>query len=200
MPTTFPNQRMIKIHRESVKTDFLGIKNENWQAASRDLGAHALMLYLYLASNANNYTVALSPVAVRQAIGMARSTYHDQFHKLVDRGYLVPSHGNTFEFYEVPQAATQARNELSDNGYDFEESPTCDTQETCGGQSVLAEDTEINNRDSETNNTETNISANEEAVIIQKPKVREITIKPPTAEGRKRPKPMEQIRKAAFEF
>lgn len=200
MPTTFPNQRMIKIHRESVKTDFLGIKNENWQAASRDLGAHALMLYLYLASNANNYTVALSPVAVRQAIGMARSTYHDQFHKLIDRGYLVPSHGNTFEFYEVPQAATQARNELSDNGYDFEESPTCDTQETCGGQSVLAEDTEINNRDSETNNTETNISANEEAVIIQKPKVREITIKPPTAEGRKRPKPMEQIRKAAFEF
>ena len=39
---TFPNQRMIKIHREPAKTDFLGIKNENWQAASRDLGAHAL--------------------------------------------------------------------------------------------------------------------------------------------------------------
>ena len=197
--TTFANQRMIKIHRESVKTDFLGIKNENWQSAARDLGAHALMLYLYLASNANNYTIALSPVAVRQAIGMARSTYHDQFHKLVDRGYLVPSHGNTFEFYEVPQAATQTRNELSADRLNFEESPLCDTQETCGGQSVLAEDTEINNRDIETNNTETNIE-NEEAVIIQKPRVREITIKPPTAEGRKRPKPMEQIRKAAFEF
>ena len=196
---TFPNQRVIKINREAAKSDFLGIKNENWQAAARDLGAHATMLYLYLAANADGYNLALSPVAVRQAIGMARSTYHDQFHKLVDRGYLVPSHGNTYEFYEVPQAATQARNELSDNGYDFEESPTCDTQETCGGQSVLAEDTEINNRDIETNNTETNIE-NEEAVIIQKPRVREITIKPPTAEGRKRPKPMEQIRKAAFEF
>ena len=200
MPTTFPNQRMIKIHRESVKTDFLGIKNENWQAASRDLGAHALMLYLYLASNANNYTVALSPAAVRQAIGMARSTYHDQFHKLVDRGYLVPSHGNTFEFYEVPQAATQTRNELSADRLNFEGSPLCDTQETCGGQSVLAEDTEINNRDSETNITETNISANEEAVIIQKPKVREITIKPPTAEGRSRPKPIAQVKQGEFEF
>ena len=44
---TYPNQRLIKIHRESAKTDFLGIKNENWQAASRDLGAHALQLYLY---------------------------------------------------------------------------------------------------------------------------------------------------------
>ena len=111
----------------------------------------------------------------------------------------MPSHGNTFEFYEVPQAATQTRNELSADRLDFEESPPCDTQETCGGRSVLAEDTEINNRDIETNNTETNIE-NEEAVIIQKPRVREITIKPPTAEGRKRPKPMEQIRKAAFEF
>lgn len=37
-----PNQRFVKIHREAVKSNFLGIKNENWQAASRDLGAHAL--------------------------------------------------------------------------------------------------------------------------------------------------------------
>lgn len=27
---TYPNQRMIKIHREKATTDFLGIKNENW--------------------------------------------------------------------------------------------------------------------------------------------------------------------------
>ena len=40
--TTVPNQRTVNIHREPVKSDFLGIKNENWQAASRDLGAHAL--------------------------------------------------------------------------------------------------------------------------------------------------------------
>ena len=197
---TFPNQRMIKIHRESVKTDFLGIKNENWQSAARDLGAHALLLYLYLASNANNYTVALSPAAVRQAIGMARSTYHDQFHKLVDRGYLVPSLGNTFAFYEVPQAATQIQNELSADRLDFEESPRHDSQEASDGQFVLAENTEINNTDTATNNTETNISEKEEAVVIQKPKVREITIKPPTAEGRSRPKPITQVKHGEFEF
>lgn len=101
-PITFPHQRTVNVHREKAKSDFLGIKNENWQSASRDLGAHALQLYLYLASNADNYTLALSPVAVRQTIGMARSTYHDQFEKLVLKGYLVPSHGNTFDFYEVP--------------------------------------------------------------------------------------------------
>ena len=47
MPITVANQRTIHIHREAAKYDFLGIKNENWQAASRTLGAHGLLLYLY---------------------------------------------------------------------------------------------------------------------------------------------------------
>lgn len=50
MPNTVPNQRIIAIHRER---------------AARDLGAHALMLYLYFASNANGFTLALSPAAIR---------------------------------------------------------------------------------------------------------------------------------------
>ena len=196
-PITYPNQRMVKIHRESVKTDFLGIKNENWQAASRDLGAHALQLYLYLASNANNYTIALSPVAVRQAIGMARSTYHDQFHKLVDKGYLVPSNGNTYEFYEVPQAATQSQNSMTADGFNFEESLSRDEQGGSGGQSVLPEDTEINNMTDTPNNPEINNRIDEIAGVIQKPQVKEITISRPVAEGKSRPKPIE---KAEFVF
>lgn len=89
MPYTVPNQRTVFIHRNLLLNDFLGIQNANWQAAARDLGAHALMLYLYLASNANNFELALSPAAIRQAIGMPVSTYRDQFVKLVDKGYLV---------------------------------------------------------------------------------------------------------------
>ena len=68
MPNTVPNQRVVAIHREHASSDFLGIKNEHWQAAARDLGAHALMLYLYFASNANGYVLALSPAAIRQAV------------------------------------------------------------------------------------------------------------------------------------
>ena len=124
MPTiTYPNQRLVRIHRESVKTDFLGIKNENWQAASRDLGAHGLRLYLYFAANANNYTLALSPAAARTAVGIPRSTYSDQFAIMVDKGYLVPGAGNIYDFYEVPQAATQTRNMPGSGGQDFEECP-----------------------------------------------------------------------------
>ena len=124
MPNTVPNQRLITIHRERASSDFLGIKNSNWQAAARDLGAHALMLYLYFASNANGYLLALSPAAIRQAVGMPQSTYRDQFTKLIDRGYLVQrGDSNTYDFYETPQRATPT--EKSDlesdtvDGYDL---------------------------------------------------------------------------------
>ena len=195
---TFPNQRMVRIHREPAKTDFLGIKNENWQAASRDLGAHALQLYLYLASNANNYTSALSPVAVRQAIGMARSTYHDQFHKLVDKGYLVPGTGNSFDFYEVPQTATQARTMSSDGGQDFAESPGHGEAANPDGQGVLPEDIEINNTAMTTNGVINN--NNSEAFEIYIPKVKEVVIKKPIAEGKERPKPIQNEVQEAFVF
>lgn len=99
---TSPNQRIITIHREAAKTDFLNIKNKNWQAAARDLGAHGLMLYLYLASNINGFNLVLSPAAITQATGMPRSTYHDQFSKLVNRGYLVQKGENEYDFFEIP--------------------------------------------------------------------------------------------------
>lgn len=189
MPTmSFPNQRLVRVHRERASSDFLGIKNANWQAASRDLGAHALQLYLYLASNADNYTLALSPAAVRQSIGMARSTYHDQFHKLVDRGYLLPSTGNTFEFYEVPQAATQTQKEVSANGLNFEECPGCDNRGGSDGQCVLPEDIEINNTTTPNNERINNSNPIPEEIEIYIPKVKEITIKRPVAEGKDRPK------------
>lgn len=194
---TFPNQRMVRIHREPAKTDFLGIKNENWQAASRDLGAHALQLYLYLASNANNYTSALSPVAVRQAIGMARSTYHDQFHKLVDKGYLIPGTGNSFDFYEVPQAATQARTMSSAGGQAFEECPSHGEAANPDGQRVLPEDIEINNTAIPTNGV---INNNSEAFEIYIPKVKEVVIKKPIAEGKERPKPIQKAVQEEFVF
>ena len=195
-PITFPNQRVVKIHREPVKSDFLGIKNENWQAASRDLGPHGLRLYLYLAANANNYALALSPAAARAAIGILRSTYADQFAVMVDKGYLIPGSGNTYDFYEVPQPATQTQKDVSADGLNFEEIPSHDEQGGSGGQSVLPEDIEINNNNS-IDNSGINNRMDENAEVIQKPKVKEIVIPRPIAEGKNRPKPIE---KAVFEF
>ena len=145
---TVANQRTVRVHRERAASDFLGIKNENWKAAARDLSPHALLLYLYLASNADNYELALSPAAITADVGMPRSTYHDQFKVLVNKGYLVNSRGNAYDFYEKPQPrpVIQDLEERSPHGLNFED----DTPDGISmEQPVLndtGEDIEINNR------------------------------------------------------
>lgn len=142
MPKTVPHQRVVAIHRERAQSDFLGIKNSHWQAAARDLGAHALLLYLYFASNANGFTLALSPTAIRQTIGMPPQTYRDQFVKLIDKGYLVQrGNGNTYDFYEIPQHATHTMQDDTSYGYDFTNAVQ---QQTQAVQNTTAENREIN--------------------------------------------------------
>lgn len=142
MPNTVPNQRLIAIHRERAASDFLGIKNSHWQAAARDLGAHALMLYLYFASNANGFMLALSPAAIRQAVGMPSSTYRDQFLKLIDKGYLVQrGDSNTYDFYETPQRVTHTYTDSTADGYDFTADDYSKAQTV---KDNAAEDIEIN--------------------------------------------------------
>ena len=193
MPETFPNQRMIQVHREPIESDFLGIKNENWQAASRDLGAHALRLYLYLAANADNYSFALSPADIRQRIGMPTSTYRDQFLILVDKGYLVQSGSNRYDFYEVPQtrhAPIQNEN-CAPHGIDFENATNDGFSQTATAQDNTAKDREINNRD-----IEKNTSINNETLYPE----RVVYITSPIAEGKKRPTEKQEVPKGEFIF
>lgn len=189
---TYPNQRTINIHRERATSDFLGIKNENWQDAAKDLGAHALMLYLYLASNANNYTLSLSPAAIREAIGMARSTYHDQFHKLMDKGYLVHSHGNTYAFYERPQSVARVRSEEFSDGQANKIGTGSSISPTTAVQSVDQQNTEINNRESVNNG-----GINNE---IKVPEVKTIFIKSPEVMTKERAKLLGYKKEETFEF
>ena len=187
---TYPNQRVINIHREAAKSNFLGIKNENWQAAARDLGAHALMLYMYLAANADGYNLALSPAAIRQAIAMPRSTYQDQFVKLIDRGYIVQESGNVYNFYETPQpshASNQASitTQKTVDVLNFEECPldvSCDDR---AAPNLPTEDREINNREIQINNNGTNNSVLNGAENIYIPKEKIIKIPVPKAERKK---------------
>ena len=147
---TYPNQREINIHRERAASNFLGIKNDNWMAASRILGAHALRLYLYLASNADGYRLALSPAAIQQEIGMPTSTYRDQFRRLEALHYIKHSSGNTYDFYERPydEAFNHAAAEKAKSAapaLSFEEAADAVEHEELPAYHLLAEDREINN-------------------------------------------------------
>ena len=141
---TYPHQRVVNIHREPINADFLGIKNENWQYAARDLKPYGCMLYLYLASNRNNYKLALSPAAVRQAIGMAQSTYRDQFNILLEKGYLVQTGGNTFDFFEKPRAAAR-ENEETRAAFDYNTSAADLNENEQAANIIDLENIEINN-------------------------------------------------------
>ena len=116
--------------------------NKNWQAAARDLEAHAFLLYIYLASNANNYKLALSPAAIFNAVGMPRSTYNDQFKKLVQKGYLVPRHGSTYDFYEIPK---KEENSLSPDVQGNENSTNDEQVMAAAASDCTTIDREINN-------------------------------------------------------
>ncbi len=165
MPTTVPNQRMVHINRERATSNFLGIQNENWQAAARDLGAHALLLYLYFASNADGYTLALSPAAIRQTIGMPPQTYRDQFLKLLDRGYLVHRSGNQYAFYERPQRVSYAEQENTTDGLNFEDDTPNGVIEAAAVQNAPSDDREINN----INMTNNNINRQQEKQVSPVP-------------------------------
>ena len=153
MPKSVANQRIVRVHREQLFGDFLGIKNANWQYAARDLGAQSLMLYLYFAANANNYEFALSPAAIRQTIGMPTSTYRDQFLRLIDKGYLVQrgNNSNIYDFYETPQRVTHITQE--ENAACAFECAAEDIGTTQTANNKATEDREINNKYIDTINT-----------------------------------------------
>ena len=112
---TVPNQNIVIIHREMPESDFLQIKNSNWQQMlHKTKDPYAFILYLYLAANANGYKFALSPKAVEEATGLARSTFYKKMLVLKNAGYIVEGKGNQLHFFEVPQK-TKSEEEIENN-------------------------------------------------------------------------------------
>lgn len=153
MPETYPNQRTVTIHKEPLNKNFLSINLDVLREACQRLTAYELKLYLYLASNKDNYNLALSQVAVTNAVNLPRSTYYDQVKNLVNKGYLVNRGGNKYDFYEIPQndlkssvVREPADKAVATDGFDF----------TAIGQQNPSGNGEINNR----RNTPTDIINN----------------------------------------
>lgn len=112
---TVPNQRTIVVHRTQCDRDFLQIKKSTLFEAYNTLGATALILYLYLVGNRDNYTFAFSPSAIFKETGMPESTCRDQFKKLMACKYLVPRRegSNVYDFYERPHANSEEGHKVS---------------------------------------------------------------------------------------
>lgn len=114
--TTVPNQRTLIIHRDRPKNGFLQISNSHWMDFNKKYGPFALQLYLYLAKNADNYTLALSQQAAKNEAGIAKTTFYKYIDLLVDEGYLVWKQGNTYDFYETPRKQAKETSEIPSCG------------------------------------------------------------------------------------
>ena len=102
---SFPNQRIINIHRNKCEANFLQISKENWYAVNKELSPYGLQLYLYLIGNKDGYSFALSQEAAEKDSGIKKTTFHKYVNLLIEKGYLVErSDGsNRFDMYETPQ-------------------------------------------------------------------------------------------------
>lgn len=95
---TAPNQRIINVHRKKYKTNFLQIGNEEWQEACRKLTPSGFQIYLYLASNCNNFQLSLSQKAIEEQLGIKKTAYHTAIKQLEELGYIRLVKGNLYEF------------------------------------------------------------------------------------------------------
>ena len=153
------------------------------------------MLYMYLAANADGFNLALSPAAVRQAIGMPRSTYQDQFIKLIDKGYLVQGSGNVYNFFETPQPShgtnqASIATQMPNDGLNFDECTTDVSYVDRAVPNVPTKDIEINNREIQTNNLRTNNSGLVITDDVYIPQEKVIKISVPKVESKKQITPI----------
>ena len=102
MLNTVPNQKTIIINRNMPKANFLQISNEHWMKFNKKYGPYGLQLYLYIAKNKNEFSLALSPQAAENEAGIKKTSFHKYLNILMHEGFLVKRSGNTYDFYETP--------------------------------------------------------------------------------------------------
>ena len=97
-------------------------------AVNKQLGPYGLQLYLYLAANADGYTLSLSPQNAENDAGIRRTTFYEYMRKLEINGYLVWKHTNVFDFYTTARPADERTHpDKHQEGINFELNPPCES-------------------------------------------------------------------------
>ena len=136
---TAPNQKIIRVHKDSYNGSYLTIGTEEWQEAFKSLKRITFGVYLYLSGNANGFELTLSRRDVMDRLGVSKDTYLRAVKELEEKGYLTHKNGPVWNFYTTPvDMGTDAKetdaNESDDdneNNENYEsgnnESDTCES-------------------------------------------------------------------------
>lgn len=116
---SYPNQKVVSIKRNMPNkkqnkdnNPFLLVYCSSFKQASKNLkGQVAFKLWLYLVSNAEGFTIAFSPKAVHEQMGVSQDAVRDAFKQLVQNRYLIKDEEgkNRFTFYEHPFSSIVAK-------------------------------------------------------------------------------------------
>lgn len=99
---TAPNQKIIRVHKDSYNGSYLTIGTEEWQEAFKSLKRITFGVYLYLSGNANGFELTLSRRDVMDRLGVSRDTYLRAVKELEEKGYLTHNNGPVWNFYTTP--------------------------------------------------------------------------------------------------
>jgi len=103
---TVANQKIIKIVKEKCGEGnlYTAINLYALQEAMQNLKGEALKLWLYLAKNQNNYSLALSQKDAAEW-GIGKDSYYRSISKLEELGYLqkIDNNSNIYTFYEYKE-------------------------------------------------------------------------------------------------
>lgn len=102
---TVPNQKVVKVQKEQCDaTHLYAMYNlEALHYAMQDLKGETFKLWSYLGKNQSNYEFALSKAdALNWGLG-SKSSYDRAVKELIEKGYLVETSPNHYDFFEVPR-------------------------------------------------------------------------------------------------
>ena len=109
--TTYPNQKMVWVHREMPKQSkenkrtYMIAYNDNIEEAMQVLTKpSSVKLYFYLLGNTNDYHFALSTQDFSDRYGVNLKSAKEAVNDLIEKGFLVLREKKTYDFYELPQA------------------------------------------------------------------------------------------------
>lgn len=137
---TAPNQKIIRVHKDSYSGGYLTIGTEEWQEAFKSLKRITFGVYLYLSGNANGFELTLSRRDVMDRLDVSRDTYLRAVKELEEKGYLVHKNGPVWNFYTTPvnkktieETDTKGSDDDSEN---YESGNNEQSNESEGGENV----------------------------------------------------------------
>lgn len=142
---TYPNQKIVIIKKPKYLKNYLSVGNAEWQNAYKDLNGATFAMYLYLASNCADFKLAASAEAVKNSLGLSKSSYHRAMNELEEKKYLVQNTENTYFFYTEPQSNLPIVTEDTDSNMRLECTENETAKSRTGNQTVSDVSTEISN-------------------------------------------------------